>query len=1032
MGRGSSVAHLASPPPGPPPSGDDADDGWVERERRIQELFLAALELPADRRDAWLAGAAEEASLAAEVRERLRLDEASDPRLAPVVAAPAPGALDEPTLAMPGAAGQRSAADAADPLASAGRRGGVRSAEELDEAGHQAVIGGDRAYRLLEELGSGGMGTVWLAERADGAFRQQVAIKMLSGGSARVRSLATRFRVERQILAALDHPGIAKLLDGGALADGTPYLVMEYVPGERVDDHCRRRELSVRQRVQLFVRICEAVEAAHQRLIVHRDLKPANILVTADGTPKLLDFGIAKLLAPEAYDMTVAATEHGRAPLTLRYASPEQVSGEPIGTASDVYSLGVVLFELLTERSPYGALASSLPRLARAICEVAPPLPSAAATATQPTLLADLDAWGADAAPAAVAGAATGTGGSTNDTREPARLRALRAALRGDLDAIVLRALRKEPAARYPSVAALAEDLRRYLDGRPVEARGGTGWYRASKFVRRHRWALAGVATLFGVVSAAAVVSTVQARWLAAERDRAAEAEQRARDEADTAREVTEFLVALLAPARPEQAQGKAPTLIELLDRGAERIQRELRERPAVAAPLLETIGGIYGDLGHPERGRELLERAVALRRERRRQDPLAYAEALSRLARLQRVGGALETAETLARSALAIRRLHLGPGAGPTLDELNRLVVMVMELGRYEEAQPLLDDLVARQLAAFGFAGLPLELSGRQVTPAMEPLARLLHTRAVLAYYRGHFREAADTWEQSLRLARAVYGGPHTRIAATLTALSAAHIDLGDYEAALRELDEALVIRRAIQGENHPDVAGVLINRAAALHPLGRWQEVVRDSALAESIYAASLGPDHPLVTAARNNRAEGLKRLGRVGEALALHRSTLAELTRLYPEGHVDVVPTYLNLGSCLLALGRAEEAVGEVNRGHAMALRLLGSDHPSTVQAAIHLAQAELAAGQRGVAVPRLRQALATALAVADAAPLAGEARYELARALRGDPRGREEARALAVQALADARASGAADPARVDPARVAELEAWLREP
>ncbi len=895
-------------------------------ERRVQGLLFAALELGDEERAELLAkGCGGDHALRAEVEERLRHDAETISRLEPLLVA-----------------GDRAPSDARPPATG-------------------QTLGGDRSYRLIEELGRGGMGTVWLAERSDGQFRQRVAIKLLAGDATRARSLAARFRTERQILATLDHPGIAKLLDGGATEDGTQFLVMECVDGERVDDFCRGRDLPVRARIELFVRICEAVEAAHQSLIVHRDLKPANILVTADGSPKLLDFGIAKLLSTDAYDWVVAATEQGRSPLTMRYASPEQVQGAPIGTASDVYSLGVVLFELLTERSPYGDHLNSVPRLLRAICEEPPPAPSAAP-------------------PSRPDGEAT-PGGPRGAGAPPHR-----AALRGDLDAIVLKALRKEPAGRFHSVAALAEDLRRYLDGRPVEARQGSRLYRSGKFVRRHLLPLAALAALFSVVLGAAIVSWRQARLLAAERDHVLAAERQARDEAETARRVTAFLVGVLEPASPELAQGHEPTLRQLLDRGAERLDKELVGHPTVQAPLLETIGSIYGDLGAPERGRELVERAVALRRTRKAAEPLPYAEALSRLARLHRAAGDVEAAARLSRAALAIRTRLLGPRAGPTLDELNRLVVMLMEAGRYDEAAPLLAGLVEQRLAALGFHGLPLALDGRVVGQEAEPLARVLHTRGVLAYYLGRFREAQGFYEESLRLGQRVYGERHTRIATTLTALAAALIDLGEHARAIQLLDSALTIRRAIQGENHPDVAGILINRAAAMQPLGRWAEVVADSAEAERILTASVGAGHPSVTAARNNRAEGLLRLGRREEALALHRATLAQLQRQYPKGHADLVPTYLNLGACLATLGRADEGLRETDHGHRLAVRLLGPAHPTTVQAGLFLGRALIAAGHGGAGVEMLRTTLRDAGENADARPLVAEIEASLAAARR----------------------------------------------
>jgi serine/threonine-protein kinase len=333
-------------------------------------------------------------------------------------------------------------------------------------------IRGDRGYRIVREIGRGGIGVVYLAERSDGEFKQTVAIKVVHRHGEEIER---RFRAERQILAALDHPHIVRLLDGGTASDGSPFLVMEYVEGRRIDEACVERHLDARGRGELMLDVCSAVAAAHQRLVIHRDLKPANILVTADGTVKLLDFGIAKLLDPTDADWTLAETRLGGQPLTPRYASPEQMRGEPVSTATDVYALGVILYELLTGRSPYRADPRSARAWEQAVCEEEPLSPSTTSTRTAP-----LPGEPADRAVVAPA--------------PPPHLE-----VEVDLAAIVLKALRKTPAERYPTVEALAEDLRRYLSGWPVSARKGTALYLAGRFVRRHRLSLllaAGVAAL--------------------------------------------------------------------------------------------------------------------------------------------------------------------------------------------------------------------------------------------------------------------------------------------------------------------------------------------------------------------------------------------------------------------------------------------------------------------------------------------------------------------------------------------------------
>ena len=366
------------------------------------------------------------------------------------------------------------------------------------------------AYRLVQEIGRGGMGAVYLAERSDSEYRRRVAIKLIKRGMDTDAVLA-RFRTERQILASLDHPHIARLLDGGTTEDGLPYFVMEYVEGVPIDDYADAKELSVVERLELFLRVCDAVSYAHQRLVIHRDIKPLNILVTPEGVPKLLDFGIAKLVAA---DDVGASTLTGMTPLTPEYASPEQVQGLRAATTSDVYSLGVVLFELLTGRLPYRFRSRTAEDVIQTITTADPDRPSAAVVEEVEPGIGE-----------------NGTSSQRRITPPAHRPRTrdanadrLRRRLRGDLDTIVLTALRKEPDRRYASVDQFADDIRRHLAGRPVRAHPDTMWYRATKFVRRNRLAVAAALTLVAALAAGVAATAWQA---AAARRQAQRAESR-------------------------------------------------------------------------------------------------------------------------------------------------------------------------------------------------------------------------------------------------------------------------------------------------------------------------------------------------------------------------------------------------------------------------------------------------------------------------------------------------------------------------
>jgi serine/threonine protein kinase len=500
----------------------------IERLREVDRQLSTLLDAATGDREARLARlSAGDPGLAREVGELLRLSKQPDSRLGPE------GVLAGPLWA------DLAARDTASP----GERIG--------------------AYRVLGELGRGGMATVFLAERADGAFRQQVALKLLRSGAGGEEAVR-RFAQERQILATLDHPAIARLLDGGVDGRGRPYLVMEHVEGRPIDRHCEENHLSVDRRLDLFTRVAEAVFYAHRNLVVHRDLKPSNIFVTdaglEGGQVKLLDFGIAKLLDPAlAGPYAAAATRTVARVMTPEYASPEQVRGEPVTTASDVYQLGLLLFELLTGERACRLKNATFGEAERAICGEPPRRPSSV-----------------------VAGP-------------------LARRLRGDLDAIVEKALRKEPGLRYPSPGPLIDDLERHRSGRPVRARQGTFGYRARKFVSRHRFGLAAAALLALLLAGSAVTATLQARRIARE--------------AATAERVKEILVSLFSSANPSVSRGEALTARELLDHGAARVTTELDGEPAVQAELMTVLGNVYNTRGLYDEAVPLLEESLALRR---------------------------------------------------------------------------------------------------------------------------------------------------------------------------------------------------------------------------------------------------------------------------------------------------------------------------------------------------------------------------------------------------------------------------------
>ena len=509
---------------------------------------------------------------------------------------------------------------------------GVRGAV-IDAAGtlDQAAVERIGPYQLRDEIGRGGMGTVYLADR-DNDFTQRVAIKLVRGfmGQEALR----RFRAERQILASLQHPGIARLLDGGTTDEGAPYLVMEYVDGVPIDRYCDEHGLSIRERIELFCRVCDAVSAAHRSLVVHRDLKPSNILVTADGTPKLLDFGIAKLIEDDSAD--IQATTPSMRVMTPHFASPEQVRGEPITTAADVYALGVLLYLLLSGKRPYEIQTRRPEEIERIVCTQEPPKPSAVADP------------------------------KTRRARE----------LRGDLDTIILTALQKEPSRRFASVDQFAEDLKRSLDGRPVIARPSTWTYRTRRFVRRHR---------AGVAIAAIFVITVIGFAIAL-----AQSAAQARSERNAAERVTSMLIQMFSGSDPRSMRGNTITARELLDQGAEQIRIKLRDQPDVQARLLDALGAIYVGLGLPDRAQTVLHESMTARQSAGIADSQPAARTMWRLAGSLSERGQYTAAEPLARASYDMTRRLVGPVNPQSGETLNTLATILRETGRLDEAEPM------------------------------------------------------------------------------------------------------------------------------------------------------------------------------------------------------------------------------------------------------------------------------------------------------------------------------------------------------
>jgi tetratricopeptide (TPR) repeat protein len=631
------------------------------------------------------------------------------------------------------------------------------AAQKLDEDEKGEIIGRQIGpYRVLRVLGEGGMGCVYLAERADAAYRQQVAIKLLHAGFAQTQRMLLRFGAERQILADLNHPNIARLLDGG-IDKGVPYLVMEYVDGLFIDEYYTKYKLSTEARLHLFCTVCSAVEYAHKNLVVHRDIKPGNIMVNAEGVPKLLDFGIAKLLTPDGTEALQTRTVDRV--MTPEYASPEQVRGDAITTSTDVYALGVLLYELLSGRKPFHLGTTSPMEVARAICEQTP---------TAPSLI-----WREN--PGAV-------------PPDAARK------LSGDLDNIVLMAMRKEPTRRYVSVGQLADDVQAYLGGYPVRARTDAWGYRSGKFIRRHK-----AAFVAAVVVAVALVAFAVGMGILA---------RKAQRERLGAEREAQFLSSIFQATTPQEARGKAVTGQDLLDQGAKRVDTEFAGDPELQARLLNSIGLAYSSMGLYAKSESLLQRAYDLRRKSLGDTNLDTAETLAGLANTIRLESDYKRADPLFRKALAVRQAKLSPTDPLIAESLASMGECLYLEDRNDEAETMLRQAIDIERR---------NNSGNGLSTTEDYLALVLQRK-------GRYGEAAQLLRESVAINEKVVGSDSPDFAISLHNLAGALIDAGDLSGGEKEDRRALAIQRELFGAGHPDLAYPLNNLGAIYLARGDW----------------------------------------------------------------------------------------------------------------------------------------------------------------------------------------------------------------
>jgi len=717
----------------------------------------------------------------------------------------------------------------------------------VDQTGASSA-GSFGRYRLLRRLGEGGMGEVWLAEQTE-PVRRQVALKVIKAGMDSAQVVA-RFEAERQALALMDHPTIATVFDGGTTPQGRPYFAMEYVKGEPITAYCDRHLLSTRDRLGLFIQVCEGVQHAHQKGIIHRDLKPSNVLLTIQDdrpAPKIIDFGVAKATAQHLTERTLF-TELGVLIGTPEYMSPEQaeMGGLDIDTRTDIYALGVLLYELLTGALPFDRKdlrQAGLAEIQRIIREKEPLRPS--------TRITQLGPASSEAA--------------KNRHTEPRRLVS---ELRGDLDWITMRALEKDRTRRYQTANALAADLRRHLNDEPVSAGPPSAAYRAGKFVRRH-WAgtTAAALALMGLIAGGVVSSYGLVR--------AKEAERAAHREAAKAKAINEFLQSTFSSAHPSLGGGRQMTVVDALAAAVRKIDTAFPDQPEIRAAVETTIGRTYLDLGLHAEAEPLLRQSLATRREVLGPSHADVAESLYNLGALSYNKGDFDAAKSLYEEALGLFHALRGDDAMEVAAVLNDLAI-TLEEGKadYDGARPLLERALAIKRAHLG--------------ERHRDVAQAINNLGMLHYRRGDLDEAERLLRDALALNRDLLGPDHVEVASGLNNLALVLRDKGSYDSAAELFEQALAIDRRVYGEKAPQVGDSLNNLGANLMRAGRAAEAEEAFREALDIHRKTLSPGHFQIATTENLLGGALTALRRFSEAEPLLTGSYTRIRAQFGPDH------------------------------------------------------------------------------------------------------------------------------------------------
>ncbi|MGB7281824.1 MAG: serine/threonine-protein kinase, partial [Candidatus Acidiferrum sp.] len=725
-------------------------------------------------------------------------------------------------------------------------------------------------YRLLQVVGEGGMGEVWLAEQTTPIHRT-VALKLIKAGMD-TRAVVARFESERQALALMDHPCIARVFDAGSTPEGRPYFVMEYVPGLAITDYCDKHKLTIKERLELFTQVCEGVQHAHQKAIIHRDLKPSNVLVIEQNdkaVPKIIDFGLAKATAQRLTEHTMF-TELGMMLGTPAYMSPEQADQDEqnIDTRTDVYSLGVILYQLLVGALPFepkALQAAGLEAVLRVIREQEPQKPS-----TKIRSMGDASNISAQ-----------------NRRMEP---KSFARQLQGELDWITMKALEKDRVRRYGAASDLSADILRYLRNEPVAAGPATAGYRLKKYAARHRFALATAAVLLLLLAGFAVTQAVELRRITEQRNQIAR-------ERDRANRVTDFMTNMFRVSDPSQARGNSVTAREILDKASTNVDAGLAQDPVLQAQMMHIMGDVYDNLGLYAQAMPLVQKSVEIQKRVLGPENPDTLKSQNNLAILLARSGHFPEAERLVRETMDTSRRVLGPDAPLTLGSTSNLAILLDHEGRLAEAEQL-----DRQT---------LEASRRVLGPEHPSTLKAMMTLANVLWHEGKLAEAEKQDREILDIRRRVLGPDHPDTLNTMNNLASVLDDEGHYADAEKLYRETLDIQRRVLGPEHPFTIGSMSNLANALDNEGQYAEAEKLCRESLDIRRKVLGPEHPETLESMNNLADVLSHESHNDEAVKLEQDVLTTRLRLLGPDNAETALSRYALGAFEARRGQRDKA-------------------------------------------------------------------------------------------------------------------------